>query len=231
MHTRNCLAALFLFFSVNVFAQKPGYVVLNSGDTLHGYVKLLDGYLSAPLSIGLSDAKKGPAKSYTVEGCKAFGAGEDVYERATVTLDMSYLTNIDRHILYEDSTLTKTVFLRRIYKGRNIHLLKYYEGTEKGFVRTYDVKTHFFIQQGGQIQALIMKFKYAPRRQIFQFDLQRGITAVRIKYPFYRDQLKMYYDFITEKALVKKIDNSDYDEEMLLDIMPLIDKKFRPQEN
>lgn len=223
------LLILILFATLSRAQNTQGYVVLESGDTLKGIVKLLDGYRSAPQLITLEASGAASAPYYSVKECKAFAIGDDEYIRATVTMDMSYFTSIDLTILYEDSTLTQTVFLKRIYKGKNISLLKYYDGQELGAFRAVNVKMHFFVQDADKVQELIMKYTNAPTKSVVRhFDVDRGSSAMRQIRPIFRDQLRMYFDWLTEKKLLRKLDGSDYTEYHLLKLIPLIDQKFSP---
>jgi hypothetical protein len=229
------ILTLTAFFTICAcFAQSgPGYVVLDSGDTLRGHLKLLEGYASAPVSIGLSATEGTPGKGYSVRECKAFAVGEDVYERATVTMNMSYLDEMDMNVLYQDSMLTQTLFLRRIYKGKNLSLLKYHNGEETGFFRAKNVKTHFFVQDPEKTQELIMAYNNRPIKSVAYdpSDFDRSSRAMRQIRPIYRDQLRIYFDWIREKKLVRRIDASEYREDHLLKIITEIDGKFRAPNN
>ena len=216
------------------YAQSgPGYVVLDNGDTLRGYLKFIEGYSNAPVVIGFGPQEGTLHKGYTVKECKAFAVGGEVFERATVTMNMSFLDEMDMKIFYQDRILTETVFLHRIYKGKNLHLLKYHNGEEKGFIKTTKVKTHFFVRDAEKTQELIMSYNDRPIRTVAYdpSDFDRGSRAMRQLRPIYRDQLRMYFDWIREKKLVRKIDASEYREDHLVKLITEIDAKFRAPAN
>lgn len=205
-----------------------GYILLKEGDTLRGDIKIKQGYASAPKVIQFAGTESAAPKDFSVNDCQGFVIGDNVYLRATVTMDLSFLANIEKSIFFEDSSITQTVFLRRIYKGQNINLFKYHDGEEKGFIRKANVKTHFFVQDKDKVQELIIKYDYAPRRSLHNFDTNKNVMAVRRVWRIYKDQLKLYYDWMTETELQKQVDKADYLEDHLLKVIAAIDKKFRP---
>ena len=207
-----------------------GYILLKEGDTLRGDVRLKEGYPSAPRIVGFAGTESALPANFSANDCKSFRIGNDVYHSATVTMDMSYFSGLDDYkILNADSTLTRTIFLKEVYKGKHLTLLKYYNGAESGFFTKPNVKLHLFINDGENTRELIMKYTYAPDKG--PFDFERGSRAMRQLRPIYRDQLRMYYDWTQERKLTRKIDASEYSEENLLIIIKEIDGKFRSQSN
>lgn len=208
-----------------------GYIVLKEGDTLRGELTVKQGYPNAPRIVGFAGTESAAAQEFSIHDCIAFVIGNNVYQRATVTMDMSYLSSSnDYRILYEDSMLTQTIFLKQVYKGKYFTLLKYFNGDETGFIRQPNIKLHFFINDGEKTQELIMKYSNMPYKD-HPFDNELGSRAMRLQRPIYHNQLRMYYDWFKEKKLRKKIEYSEYREDHLVSIIKEIDSKYRPQTN
>jgi len=208
----------------------PGYIILNEGDTLRGEVQLKQGYPGAPRIVGFAGTESAAPANFSVDECKGFCIGNNVYQRATVTMDMSHLANIDLIILNEDILQTQTVFLRQLFKGKYFTLLHYYDGDEEGFFQHSNIKRHFFINNGDSTMELVMKYQYASRKDR-GLNVERGSWAIRQVRPIFRDQLKLYYDWMNDRRLRKKIDASLYREDHLIKIIKEIDSKYRPPVN
>jgi len=116
---------------------REGYIVTNSGDTIHGYVDYED-WVVNPKSI-LFTLKLGPiGDSFSVEELKAFGVLDKLYQRSPVEIDTSFQKNGSKKI-------TDKVFLKVLVHGdKNL----YYLGDERG-------GKHFFIGSIGKVETLI----------------------------------------------------------------------------
>jgi hypothetical protein len=206
----------------------PGYIVLDNGDTLTGYIQL-KGYYTAPDRVYYSKDAASKGIEYTVDNCRAFGTRDELYQRWTVKMDMSTMHELDFVIHNEGSTITDTVFLKQVYKGNTLALFKYFRGNEHSILQDAKEKMHFFLFDGGQMQELVIKYKNPIRDQTFvtRTSIYTGDLVKRKVHCFYRAQLSAYLDIASEPRLKKKIDELVYDEKNLVKIISAIDSKLK----
>jgi hypothetical protein len=228
---RVCLILFFIFCSVASIAQNrmaPGYVVLENNDTLKGYIQL-KGFYTAPDFVHYTKDPAAYGIDYSVKDCKAFGTSDEVYQRWIVKMDMSCMSRIDFNIVYEDSTLVDTVFLKRVFKGNSFALYKYYRGNETGLLKDEKEKMHFFLYDNEKLQELIISYKqpnksYEHDPEVFRYRLDWTSRQTRM---FFRDQLLTYFDWGSERRLKRQVDNLLYEEASLVKALESIDRKFR----
>ena len=205
----------------------PGYVVLDNGDTLKGQIEL-KGHYTAPDFVYYTPASGGQGKAYSVENCKAFGTGDEIYERWVVKMDMSCMNRIDFKIFFEDSTLVDTVFLKQVYKGKHLTLYKYYRGNETGFLKSDREKMHFFLYDNDKLQELIISYKDATKDthdpNVFRYRADWSSRQTRM---FFRDQLRAYFDWSAERKLRRQVDELQYEEAPMVKAVKSIDGKIR----
>lgn len=218
----SCIVLLYFSFSHAQDVEVPGYVVLNSGDTLKGTV-ILRGYLSAPDSVQFS------GRHYTVADCKAFAAGPDVYKRWTVKMDLSYYDDIEHTIYNADSVLTTTVFLKQIHTTKNLELFKFHQFDWRRVLQPQKKKQHFYLldKANETMTELLVKYR-APDKHKSEFRGTGGEMSVAGQtLNIYRDQLYAYFDFSNERKLKRKVDRLFYSEPTLIAIITEIDSKIK----
>lgn len=219
-----------LLFAVAAGAQtRPaaGYVVPDNGDTLRGQVEVR-GFNTAPEQIYFT-RDGGGRQQYSVENCRAFGVGDEVYERWTVKMDMSCMSTMDFKVIFEDSILTTTVFLKRVYKGKHLGLYKYYRGNEAGLLKVDREKMHFFLADDENMQELVISYKEPNKdanTNLEAYKYRQDWTARQTR-RFYRDQLRTYFDWSTDKKLKQLIDELQYDEASMVKAIIAVDAKMR----
>ena len=184
--------------------QKEGYIVLNNGDTLYGWINYYN-WEKNPSSIGFSkDSATRSIITYSKYDIAAVGVtGLDRYYKAIITKDVRPVNMTDQ--LWEenvDSVVADTVLLRVLVKGSMLNL---YE--------LVDDKTHFFIQnQDGVITELF--YKVASRNN----------STINIQ-KIYINQLRSYLiNLHASEEIMKKISNSGYTEKSLVPIVIEINK-------
>jgi hypothetical protein len=211
------------------FAQHPlvpGYMVVNSGDTLRGFIKLR-GHATAPDGITFSKESQGPGVHYSIENCSAFGTNDELYLRRAVKMDMSVMNKLDFRIHYQDSTLLDTVFLKRVYAGKTYSLFKYFDGNESGFLQEDKKKIHYFLFDGEQMRELVINFVDPTKnnKSMTYAELAIGANDQRTTRPFYREQLSVYFDPKKERVLKRKLQGLEYEERPLMKFIALMDSK------
>jgi len=117
---------LFIFYFVFVFATiaqadeefLEGYVVLNSGDTLRGFVKdrNLDSFPSLLTKIKFKD-ERGRRKKFKVSKLQAYGRGSQTFERVWLNVTTERLVTRYRSIPGQGGQQ----FLRVLHKGALEH--------------------------------------------------------------------------------------------------------------
>jgi hypothetical protein len=209
---RLLLSLLAVFMAFALHAQKqPGYVLLDNGDTLTGSIRLKQ---KEPLIVTFWN---NDATEYSVKNCKAVSLnGKDNYERWTVRMDMSHMSKEDYVIHCEDSVRTSTVLLKQLYKGKTISLF-----------HCYELKDHFFLYNGKEMQELIVKYVGPdPKINPIAAATINGQWSVREERAIYKDQLRMYLDDEKDRKLKYRLDEAEYRRRDLLPIIVAIDKKL-----
>lgn len=202
---RNVFYLFFLLFisPVLLLAQKnfqPGLVVLNSGDTIKGFVDYQE-WASNPKKINFQPVGEMPVQVLTVSDIAYFEInGNDAYQRVAATIDQAPVA-ISR-VEHEGFRLDvfDTVFLRVLLKGSRLAL---YE--------LIDDKSHFFLQEKeGQ-----------PKELIYRVFHDKSSVGNIYRLHTYRDQLKVY---ATEPATLHLIENSLYNQKQLVKVIEALDK-------
>ena len=145
--TRSILLSLFCFIiSQYSYSQtktvdsnfSPGYVVTINGDTIRGFIESHN-WIINPSKIFFKEKATASLTSFTPLTCKGFGVDGNVYESATVQLEVSpYNTSElkpDRELHLEN----KTAFLETIVKGtKALYSLKNGENNEQYYIKNND---------------------------------------------------------------------------------------------
>ena len=176
---KHIVIAAILLLPVFVFAQsnyKPGYVIVNQGDTLRGYIDYKE-WNSTPESINFKPkTNQGERQRLTVKNISAFCIDSlDYFKRYSGNISMDYIDAA--HVSYTRDTSYKTdsIFLRLLVKGNRLSVYSY----------TDDIKTRYFIQQTAhQPIELIYKVTVATQdntwlKTLFTRSILLTKTAIR----------------------------------------------------
>lgn len=154
MKIHNLLVIFLFVISSALYAQstnKKGFIVLNEGDTLHGYIKY-KAWEQNPSRIKFYKEEKAKnPRIYTVNEVRFFEVtGFDVYQRGTI-----YRKN------EMDVLVPQSVWLRELVKGEVVSLYQWNR-----------VKDHFFMKEN---EEMYTELKYPDRRKVYVYQL-KGIA-------------------------------------------------------
>lgn len=184
--------------------QKKGYVVLNNGDTLHGWIDYHN-WEKNPSSVSFkNDSLTGTATRYSKYDLQAIEiTGFDRYIKAIVEKDDRPVEIGELLPLEMNAASTDTVMLRVLVKGSQFDL---YELNDR--------KSHFFIKRAGEN---IKELTYIV-------SISSENMSVRTQKIFI-NQLKGYLsNMAVSDELSKKIDRADYKEKYLTPIVNEMNK-------
>lgn len=129
------LLGMLLFGCLFSFAQRnlqDGFVVLNNGDTLKGFINYREWYKN-PASIMFSTAKGSGMQRYKLQDITCFAVNErEMYQRyfVRISMDRQLVGNIGEK---DTSGKKDTVFLKVLQTGKNVTLFSYSDDVKKRF--------------------------------------------------------------------------------------------------
>ncbi len=133
-YMKKAVALLFCaVICITCFAQrnmKDGYVVLNNGDTLKGFIDYREWYKN-PVSVLYSAGKEKGRQAYKIKDISSFAViGREEYRRYTVniSMDRQMVGNIGER---DTSSSEGTVFLKIITEGKYVTLFSYTDDVKK----------------------------------------------------------------------------------------------------
>lgn len=185
----------------NIFAQKnfsPGYIVLNSGDTLKGDIDY-GNKATNPESL-LFRSSADPQK-YTVKEVSSFGVDNNlVFVRFKVSYQQTAAELADATETFEGPVTSGDFWLRLLLKGK-------YSLYELNTVK----RKYFFIENDkGELQELVYRVRLSN-------------AGVMEKNEQYKNLLGTYSESLSNYPIIqKKIDKSSYKDDDLKEIMSLI---------
>ncbi len=165
----------FLICQLNLFAQKnlkPGYIIVNSGDTVKGFIEYTF-FQKNPNRIYFFRSDKDKPTRYSPLQIKGFGVQGEVYEAAIVNVDKSPFDINELNNNQELKMQTDTTFIREIFKSPK-SLYSY---------RDNDGRVSFFIKKNNRIEWLTYK--------LYLKELENGNIIVARNNEF-QDQLNEY---------------------------------------
>lgn len=196
------LSAITLTTSAQMM-RSSGYVILNNGDTLCGWIDY-KGWTENPRQIIFrTDSLSKQKMIYTVSDIAYFEIpGEDIYVRTVVTKDLRPISTDYAWPAGMDSSVTDTVFLRLLVKGSRLNL---YE--------LNDDRPYYYVQEGnGACEELEYKV-YAGNSNVYRYSYA------------YRDKLLLYaHKWGTAESLNDIIQNAPYSAEDLTRIIAKLNK-------
>ncbi|NNV57976.1 hypothetical protein [Limnovirga soli] len=171
MKLTKSLLVLCLFANTS-FAQKnmqPGLIVLNSADTLKGFIDYREWYKN-PLSIQFATAKNVQTKKYTAADISYFEVmGKEAFASHTVSISTG-TTNLSALTAKDTNSIVNTVFLKVIEKGKTVSLFSY----------TDDVKLRFYLQmQNADTPLELLNTIYVQDEQV-KYDYAYRSTLIGI---------------------------------------------------
>jgi hypothetical protein len=134
-----CLTmALFAFLLMPLFSlaqsnYRPGYVVTNKGDTIHGFIDYRE-WDASPNAINFKTTKddKTP-QSFTPANIVYFNIDDiEAYQTFTGKISMDAI-DIDKISVRDTSYRIATVFLKVLQKGKNVELFSYADNVKNRF--------------------------------------------------------------------------------------------------
>jgi len=193
-----------------MYAQKnfvQGLVVLNNGDTLRGQIDYRNWEVN-PLNIQFQD--NGGIKKFSPEDLAGFEIqNEDIYISRTITKDMRpvNITDVLTKVI-SDTTITERVFLRELFRGKNISL---YE--------LKDFKMRFYVTKNGSDSTEELLYKVYPNASNTAIE-ERNI---------YRDQLTgIAYSLHASETMVKKTGKLAYEKTPLIRFVAELNNEKEP---
>ncbi len=175
MSGKFCFIFAFLIIQFNSFAQKnlkPGYIIVNSGDTVKGFIEYTF-FQKNPNRIYFFRTDKDKPTRYSPLQIIGFVVEGEVYEAAIVEVDKSPFDINELNSNEELIMRTDTTFIRMIFNSPKS--LYYY--------RDNDGRVSFFIKKNNRIEWLTYK--------LFLKELENGSTIVARNNKF-QDQLIEY---------------------------------------
>jgi len=195
-----------VFIGSSCFSQSnflPGYVVLNSRDTLYGDIDYLNWNIN-PEKITFRRANV--TQEYEVQHLGAFGVtGEDHYLRKTITYQLGAIEISDAQESFDSPSQTKDVWLRVLYRS-DYSLLEY--NTPK---RVYFFVLHRFASHGELVDELVYRIR------LYNGQLEKDEQ--------YKNKLQLFADHENKSVAVQKfLATSDYNRKDLLKVFSLLNE-------
>ncbi len=170
----------------------PGYIVKQSGDTVHGFIDY-NSAVHMPCKVIFKQTKNAPTQKYTALTLKSFSVAGIQVESAEVEIETSPvdLNKVDYDADFK--IIKDIVFLQAIVTGRK----------SLYFNTTDERKTNFYIKENGKFTLLLYK-KYFIKKQV----LQEMVDDLNEK-KNYQIQLKLYMNDCPK--IYPEIENTSYD--------------------
>ncbi|MGN6165402.1 MAG: hypothetical protein ACTHOF_12760 [Flavisolibacter sp.] len=135
---------------------------------------------------------------------------EDSLANWLVTRNMCYVDKFNLEIVNIDSSITASIPLKLLYKGNQLSLYYF-----------YDVKDHFFVYDGNNMQELLVFYRYLTDWEKRQYTQNVPYYIVT---PAYRNQiLALMHGQLTNKQK-KQIETTTYDVSSLIRLFAGLDK-------
>jgi len=140
-----------------------GYVILKSGDTIHGFIDYRNWHRN-PDKIAFKEKLSDDKTSYTPINCKAFSVLDENYESAIIPVEIS--SRNTNHLDYEPKLKmrTDTTFLQTLIQGKKS---LYFYLNDLG-------NEHFFIKNDSAFELLIYKKYLTFQNTIIENKKFRG---------------------------------------------------------
>ncbi|TPE45931.1 outer membrane beta-barrel protein [Pontibacter mangrovi] len=204
------LVTILFLLPFSLLAQadfRKAQVVQSNGDTLRGLVNLREWNIN-PNSFTFKSTASSSESTLTPANTVYLNIdGIDIYKRYVGPVSMNYMEMSRLAVGPDMNVQPDSVFLRQLHKGNNAALYLY----------TDHVKSRFFLEnlKSGEIQELYFS-KYLP-----------ATGEMHVKYVHqYRGQLWGLANALgrTSAGLKKKIENADYSNNNLMEIVLLLNK-------
>lgn len=206
----NTLPALAFFFAFSTLHSQArytdGYVVLNNGDTLRGFVEMREKYFDInPDAINFKSGVDAAPTRYTIEDIKEFSLQGIVnFERHNVLVSMNSLSLKYDDNYAEQPSVRKTVLLKVHQRGSLLTMYSYRDS----------IKARYFIRKAG---------KNEPEELIYKV-IKHG-TQLQENFA-YRNALKFIAQDagVLDRELGREISKMDYAQKQILKVTSKINR-------
>ncbi|MGF7039917.1 outer membrane protein [Mucilaginibacter lappiensis] len=188
-------ALLLPFFSYAQSNYKPGYAITVKGDTLRGFIDMRE-WATNPRKINFKTTADGNnTHSLGPADISFFDVtGFESYQRHIGTLNIDRVNVNSMTVGRDTSTITDSLFLKVIQKGKSITLYEYFEGS----------KNHFFVSENTDNKPIELVYRLYDDggKTVNENGYMRQLYALAIKYNVDNEVLKIQ----TERADYKLSD-------------------------
>jgi hypothetical protein len=204
-----------LFFCVltlPVFAQPdfyPGYYIPLERDTVKGYLQVPNAKTAT--TFNFKSSQETGAMPISFDTCELVMVPDLSFSAWHVKRELITIDPFDFSIKYPDSSITATIPLKQLYKGKWLSLYHF-----------RDIKDHFFVLHGGTMDELVMRYRYLTdweKRVLIDDKL-----PAYVKMAGYKQQLMMQRDANFSERLVYRIEVSEYDKRSLVALFKVLNE-------
>lgn len=206
-----------LFVILHAAAQKgrfnKGLIVTSSGDTLTGYISWKKNPGSRD-SLHFKNNEQEDDVSFAWSSLTYFStSGGEERIVSTVKRNLEYIDPYSFNIMLQDSIITEAIPLTVVYKGKHLSLYKYYGPSD-----------YYFISDGVKMVQLVQTYRYLTTNE--KYFYQNRVPRYIINY-IYRNQLFEFYDFDADRKMNGLLENTEYAEYPLQNLISKIDKRLK----
>lgn len=172
----------------------PGYYIDQRGDTIKGFISMNDKDTTSVIFKFKTQLQDANAIIIPFDSSKSVFFKDELYVIWHGKKWMEYVDKFNFDIINPGKSITATIPLKLLYKGSRLSLYYY-----------FDVKDHFFIDDGNSMDELLVKYRYISDWEKTQ-DLNRINLPTYFSSPLYQyqiiakmgDQLKRKQKFLIE---------------------------------
>lgn len=187
----------------------PGFYIDQKGDTVKGYGFIKKGHPLAAFKF--KTQLLNTISTVSFDSCKLLSLGGESFINWFGPRSMVYIDKMDFTIRNRDSTITSTIPLQLLHKGNRLSLYHY-----------FDVKDHFFIEEGNSIRELAIIYKYVT-------DLEKQTIIINLpKYiitPVYQNQIVAVLNPRPTKKQMMLIERSVYEKRSLVKLFRALEEE------
>lgn len=204
-----CVFLNTLSFAQNKF--KPGYYVTNRYDTVKGFL-FLNNKISRPYIFNYKPVSSDSDFSeIRFSGLQSVLIGKDLYIPWYGKRGLGYIKKMDFVLVDIDKTVTETIPVKRIYKGKRFSLFHF-----------YDVRDHYFLEEDGEMEALIISYRYLTSNERYQYLVKPPLYMTLATY---QNQLIARMGQSLTKRQKNFIESCAYERSSLIKALKLMEHK------
>lgn len=192
-----------LFSALN--AQTNAWYVTGSGDTVRANIKTPKGKKS-PAQLEFDQSGKNEGEKYLHPGEVKevnLDGGKLVYKSVEVPRYMAHADKNIYEVIFKDSVIVDTIFLRLHYSGSPFSLYHY-----------RDVIDHFYVYDGSRMIPLYISYRYMNLSERTHRDPAAFITVNQ-----FRQTLSGIYPFGTNKKMMQMLEATELDTKSLTKLL------------